>query len=519
MHRDDHLSRVHEHSHPFDLIIIGGGASGLGTALDAATRGLDVLLLEATDFGKGTSSRSTKLIHGGVRYLQQGNLSLVRESLHERSRLMHNASHVVHPLEFILPCRSRFESWYYGLGMKLYDWLADKNEFQPSRKLSRDAVIAKLPAISPNDLFAGISYFDGQFDDARLLVSLAQTAAQSGATIVNAARVTELTKSSGRITGVVFRDEETQDELHVRGQCVVNTTGPFCDSIRRLDDSDCRPLVAASQGIHLVLPEHFFPGSTALIVPRTSDGRVMFIIPWHRHVLLGTTDTPVSLAEEEPRALETEIDFLLNTAADYVKRPPSRSDCLSVFAGIRPLVKGTPNATTKSLARDHTIEISASGLITMTGGKWTTYRQMAEDCVDRVLGQIGCHYKTSQTHDLRLCGHPTKTALSGPEKPPMEDLLSERPELAQLLHAELPYQAVEVVRAVRHEWARSIEDVLARRTRALFLNARAAIAAGPLVAKLMAEELGRDTLWQSDQIQQFQHTASKFIVCHDAPSS
>lgn len=522
MHRDDHLARIVGRRDPFDLVVIGGGASGLGTALDAATRGLDVALLEATDFGKGTSSRSTKLIHGGVRYLQQGNLSLVRESLHERTRLLNNAPHLVHPLEFILPCRSRWESCYYGLGMKLYDWLAGKSAFKSARGLTRQTVLGKLPGLRDQRLFAGIAYYDGQFDDSRLLVSLAQTAAEAGATLLNAARVTELIQSAGRLEQIVFRDEETQALHAVRGRCFVNATGPFCDNLRQLDQPECRRLVAASQGIHLVLPPSFFPGTTALIVPKTSDGRVMFVIPWHGHVLLGTTDTPIPAACEEPQALEEEIEFLLKTAGEYLIRAPGRSDCLSVFVGIRPLVNAQGGGATKALSRDHTIEVSGSGLITLTGGKWTTYRQMAEDCVDRVIKTLGVVPRPSQTHSLRLRGAPVNGgqqwggsadhgSVYGVDQQRIDALVVERPELSRQLHRALPYRAVEVVWAVRHEWARTVEDVLARRTRALFLNATAAIAMAPDVAQLMALELGRDSAWCAQQVTSFNEIAAKYF--------
>jgi glycerol-3-phosphate dehydrogenase len=517
-HRDEHLARALDRSEPWDLIIIGGGASGVGAALDAAVRGLSVVLLEATDFGKGTSSRSTKLIHGGVRYLQQGNVSLVRESLCERSRLLRNAPHLVHPLEFILPCRSLTEAAFYGLGMKLYDLLGQGREFKGSRRLSKSQVLSKMPALSPTHLNSGISYFDGQFDDSRLLISMVQTAAEKGAALINGARVLELTRHGSKLDGLSFRDEETGNVHLLRGKCVINATGPFCDVIRRLDRPNAKPLVSASQGIHLVLPKSFFPGETALIVPKTRDGRVMFIIPWHEHVLLGTTDTPIPSATEEPRAMDDEVQFLLDTAAEYLRTRPSRSDCLSVFAGIRPLVTGNQGKSTASLSRDHTIEISPSGLVTMTGGKWTTYRQMAEDCIDRAIESTGFTSRPSSTHEMRLHGSPSETTgiansrfqVYGTDGPFIEELIAERPELGARLHSGLSLCGAEVVWAIRNEWARTIEDVLARRNRALFLNARAAIEMAPTVARLLAEELGRDLEWQSAQILAFESIAKNF---------
>ena len=519
--RDRHLKSAVNRTDPWDLIIIGGGASGVGCALDAVTRGLSVLLLEGTDFGKGTSSRSTKLIHGGVRYLRQGNFSLVRESLRERTRLLRNAPHLVHPIEFILPCRSLMEIGYYSLGMNVYDWLASSPEFHRSKRLSKEQVLSKQINLSPNNLSGGISYFDGQFDDSRLLINLVQTAAEKGAILVNAARVIDLTKNrSGKIEGVVFCEEETGKTHMARGRCVLNATGPFCDFVRRLDQPDTTPLVAASQGIHLVLGKEFFPGESALIVPKTRDGRVMFIIPWHEHVLLGTTDTAIPEAREEPQALDEEIAFLLETAGEYLRKCPARDDCLSVFAGIRPLVKAQRGVSTSSLSRDHTMEVSATGLLTLTGGKWTTYRQMAEDCVDRVLKLLGRPYTPSKTHDLRLHGYPQGTqqsgsmanAVYGSDAVLLEQLVNDEPSLGQRLHPDLPIRGAEVVWAIRHEWARTIEDVLARRTRALFLNAHAAMEMAPMVVRLLASELDRDDTWQAAQLASFQQTASIYML-------
>ena len=520
-HRDEHLAVALNRTEPWDIIIIGGGASGVGAALDAAVRGLSVVLLEATDFGKGTSSRSTKLIHGGVRYLRQGNVSLVRESLRERSRLLRNAPHLVHPLEFILPCRNLIETIVYWIGMKLYDWLGQGRGFHRSKTLSKSQVLSKLPALSPLNLSAGISYYDGQFDDSRLLINMVQSAAEHGAKLINGARVLELSRNNRtRLDGLTFRDEETGNVHQLRAKCVINATGPFCDSIRKLDQPNAKPLVATSQGIHLVLPQLFFPGDTALIVPKTRDGRVMFIIPWHNHVLLGTTDTSIPTAIEEPRAIDDEIDFLLNTAAEYLLSRPSRDDCLSVFAGIRPLVTGSQGKSTASLSRDHTIEVSPTGLITITGGKWTTYRQMAEDCIDRAIESSGFTSRPSMTHELRLHGCPADSPAASPARfqsfgtdaSLIEKMIDDQVELGEQLHPDLPIRAAEVVWAVRNEWARTVEDVLARRTRALFLNARVAITMAPEVARWMAKELNRDATWQSTQIQAFEQIAKNYVL-------
>jgi glycerol-3-phosphate dehydrogenase len=512
--RDRHLDAAVERTDPWDLVVVGGGASGVGAALDAASRGLSVVL-----FGKGTSSRSTKLIHGGVRYLQQGNISLVRESLRERTRLVHNAPHLVHPLEFILPCRTRWEALYYGTGMKAYDWLASSPEFPRSRRLNKSQVLEKMTTISPNQLSGGISYFDGQFDDTRLLINMVRTAADCGATLVNGATVRELLSDrSGRITGLIFRDEESGGIHRVAGRCILNATGPFCDSIRRLDQRDCRPLVAASQGIHLTLPKEFFPGAVAMIVPKTRDGRVMFIIPWHNHVLLGTTDTPIAKATEEPTPFDDEIEFLLDTAKEYLQRRPTRQDCLSVFVGIRPLVNAKAGGSTSALSRDHTIEESKNGLMTMTGGKWTTYRQMAEDCIDRVLKHLELPHRPSITHNMRIHGYfaPNSAVVEpnvyGSDAELIDRLAEQEPALGTELHRDLPIRLCQVVWAARHEWARTVEDVLARRTRALFLNARAAIQMAPAVANCLAKELGRDRDWQIAQISAFERVAQQYVV-------
>jgi glycerol-3-phosphate dehydrogenase len=518
-HRDLHLAAVLNRTEPWDIAIIGGGASGVGAALDAAARGLSVVLFEANDFGKGTSSRSTKLIHGGVRYLRQGNLSLVRESLIERSRLLRNAPHQVRSLEFILPCRGFFETVYYGTGMKLYDWLGGGQEFQGSRRLSRNQILAKMPAIEPGSLSAGISFFDGQFDDSRLLINLVQTAAEHGAKMINGARIVGLHKSDGKqLDGLKFRDEETESVHRIQAKCIVNATGPFCDSVRRMDDSKASPLVTASQGIHLVLPKSFFPGHTALIVPKTRDGRVMFIIPWNDHVLLGTTDTPIPVATVEPKAFDAEIVFLLETASEYLYAKANRSDCLSVFAGIRPLVTGGKRKSTSSLSRDHSIGVSSSGLVTMTGGKWTTYRRMAEDCVNIAMAVAGFAPRPSRTQQLRLHGCPPNDSQPsaifspyGTDGHLIERLILDQPELGAQLHLALPTRVAEVIWAVRNEWARSVEDVLARRSRALFLNAKAALEMAPSVAKWMARELGRNTGWQAAQVNAFNAIAKNFL--------
>ncbi len=467
---------------PWDMIVIGGGATGVGVAIDAASRGYDVLLLERSDFGKGTSSRSTKLVHGGVRYLEQGNISLVMEALKERGTLRSNAPHLVRDLGFIVPNYDWWETPFYGFGLKVYNLLAGKYGFGASRILSRDETIERLPTIQTEGLRGGVIYFDGQFDDTRLLINMAQTAVDQGATLLNYVPVTGLLKDGdGFVNGVATAEWEA------RAKVVINATGAFCDTLRMQAEADAKPMIAASQGVHLVFDRSFLPGDSAIMVPHTSDGRVMFAIPWHGHTLVGTTDTPIAQATEEPVAQPQEIDFILQTAGEYLARVPSRADVLSVFTGIRPLVKAGEGSNTAALSRDHTIQIDKSGLLTITGGKWTTYRHMAEDCVNQAATLGTLPERQCVTKTLNIHGYHSNAAKFGA----LAVYGSDAPAIQQLegseerLHPDLPYTAAEVRFAVREECAQTVEDVLARRTRALFLNARAALAMAPRVAELM----------------------------------
>jgi glycerol-3-phosphate dehydrogenase len=492
--RAEQHRRLEDHHEAWDLVVIGGGATGAGVAIDAASRGYSVLLLERHDFGKGTSSRSTKLVHGGVRYLEQGNVSLVMEALKERGLLLQNAPHLVRNLGFVVPTYDWWESPFYGIGLKLYNLLAGKYGFGTSRILSKEETLERLPTINTEGLRGGVIYFDGQFDDARLLIDLMTTAWEQGATLLNYAPVIDLVKDSeGFVDGVRFRDLETGEEREVLAKAVVNATGPFADGLRRLADPKAEPMIAASQGVHLVFDSSFLPGDSAIMVPHTSDGRVMFAIPWHGHTLVGTTDTPVAEATAEPVAQEQEIDFILHTASLYLARKPTRADILSIFAGIRPLVKSDGTANTAALSRGHVIRIEDSGMITICGGKWTTYRHMAEDCVNQAATLARLPDRACVTANLKIF------------KP--ADLPA-----SELLHTELPYTEAEVRRAVRDEMARTVEDVLARRTRALFLNARAAIAIAERVAVLMATELARDDVWVREQVEDFRLTAASYLA-------
>jgi glycerol-3-phosphate dehydrogenase len=504
MNRTEMLGRVRTRGKIWDFIVIGGGATGVGCAVDAASRGFDVLLLEQSDFGKGTSSRSTKLVHGGVRYLAQGNLALVREALKERGILLENAPHIVQKMAFIVPCYSVWDKFFYGAGLKVYDFLSGKYSFGKSKILSKKETIERLANVKRENLRGGVVYFDGQFDDTRLLINLAQTACARGAALLNYARVSEITKDAGgKIDGVKFEDAETGEEFRVKGKIVINATGAFCDAVRKLSDENSKNIIAPSQGIHLVFSKEFLPLESALMIPKTSDGRVLFAIPWHDKTLIGTTDTPVEKIELEPKALEKEIEFILKTAANYLAKPPRREDILSVFVGIRPLVKSENTKNTAALSRDHTIEIDSSNLLTITGGKWTTYRRMAEDAVNQAVKIAGLTEKSCVTESLKIYGADTTI---------IRKLIEENPEPAEKIHASLPYRKAEIIRAIRDEMAQTVEDILARRTRALFLNARAAIEIAPQIARVMADELGKDESWIQTQIEEFNETAEKYFV-------
>ena len=519
MRREDMLRNLRnraQQNKPWDIAVIGGGATGMGVAVDAAARGLDVVLLEAHDFGKGTSSRSTKLVHGGVRYLEQGNISLVMSALKERGLLRQNAPHLVHDLAFVVPNYSWWEAPFYGIGLKLYDMLAGKYGFGPSRLLSPEETLAKLPGLEPEELRGGVVYYDGQFDDARLLIHLAMTAADHGATVLNYCPAIALSRGAdGYINGLTARDTESGEEFNIPASIVVNATGVFTDSVRRLADPAAETLVVTSQGIHLVFDRSFLKGDTALMVPRTSDGRVLFVIPWHDHAVAGTTDTPVDAPSLEPRALDEEIEFILETASRYFTRPPTRADVLAVYVGLRPLVKG--EGKTSTLSRDHVIHVDTSGLLTITGGKWTTYRHMAEDCVDHAITLGRLRDEPCPTRNLHIHGYLEDSAslgsldVYGSDAAQIRDLAADKTLAAQLDPA-LPYIAAEVVWAAREEMARSVEDVLARRTRALFLNAGAAIAMAPAVAALLAAELGHDAAWADAQVAAFRDLAHQYKV-------
>lgn len=502
----------------WDIIVIGGGATGLGVAVDAASRGYSVLLLEQSDFAKGTSSRSTKLVHGGVRYLAQGNIKLVYEALHERGILLNNAAHLVKKQHFIIPCYTHWSVLKYFTGLKLYDWLAGRHSFGKSAYLNKEKVTTLLPGINTKGLVGGIQYFDGQFDDARLAINLAQTSAEKGGVLLNYVKVKNLLKEQNKITGVMAMDMESNKEYYLPAKVVINATGVFVDDILQMDMPEKKPLVKPSQGIHLVFNKSVLKSESALMIPKTSDGRVLFAIPWHEHVLIGTTDTPLHENSLEPHALEQEINFILDNVKQYWATAPTRKDVLSVFAGLRPLAapqKETGN--TKEISRDHKLMVSDSGLITITGGKWTTYRKMAEDTVNRavVVGQLSSVVSTTKKEaihgNVHLAGD-DHLNVYGTDADKIRALIAGNASLSKKLVEQLPNTEAEVIWAVRNEMARTVEDVLARRMRILFLDAVAAIKAAPRVAAIMAAELNYSAAWEQAQVAAFSSMAKGYLL-------
>lgn len=502
----------------WDMIVIGGGATGLGTALDAATRGLKTLLLEQADFAKGTSSRSTKLAHGGVRYLAQGDIKLVKHALQERGRMERNARHLVHKEEFIIPCYSWFSVIKYLTGLMLYDWLAGNLSFGKSKFLSRKETLNRIPGIKSEDLKGSISYFDGTFDDARLAINIAQTAKEHGAILCNYTRVTALNKNSNNhVIGLEVTDSLTKEKAQLRAKVIINATGIFVDDILKMNNSYAQPLVRPSQGVHIVLNKQFLNSESALMIPKTSDGRVLFAVPWHQHLLVGTTDTPLDEHSLEPRALKEEVNFILNTAGDYLTKKPAEKDILSVFSGLRPLaaLSGKDKNSTKEISRDHKLVISASGLITITGGKWTTYRRMAEEAVDLAVQQAQLKAKPCLTKNLKIHGCTDIRKgdfldVYGSDRFAIEQLVKQHPILAEKLHPDFPYIDAEVVWAARNEMAETVEDILSRRLRVLFIDALAAKDMAPRVASLLAETFNRDQNWIAAQIEQFNTLADGY---------
>jgi glycerol-3-phosphate dehydrogenase len=521
VNREVAIQAISDRSQVWDCLVIGGGATGLGTALEAASRGYQVLLVERYDFAKGTSSRSTKLVHGGVRYLEQGNIGLVRGALHERGLLLRNAAHLAHPLQFIIPAYHYWEMPFYGVGLKVYDALSGSLSLGKSRVLSRKKVVSQLPNVEASGLKGGIAYFDGQFDDSRLAISLLRTIQDQGGFVANYTEVVSLTKEGDKLCGAVIRDTETGEEHSVRAKMIINATGVFSDAIRDLDDPQAVDIIAVAQGSHLVLPQKFLESKSALMVPKTSDGRVLFAIPWHDRLVVGTTDFGVPKPEEEPWIQRHEIDFILSEAAKYLAEDPAESDVLACYTGLRPLVKASGSKSTAALSRDHTVLISKSGLVTITGGKWTTYRHMGEDCLNHAEEVAGFEHRPSKTAELHLHGHsaapeiftaPEHLAVYGTDRKNIEETAKSGAKVGERLHPRLPYLVAEAKWAIDREMARTVEDILSRRTRALLLDSKAAVEAAPLVARLLAEKLSRDAEWEAKQVQQFSELAKHYSL-------
>lgn len=522
MRRNDHINKIADKSIIWDFVVVGGGATGLGAAVDAASRGFKVVLLEQADFTKATSSRSTKLVHGGVRYLAQGDVGLVVEALRERGLMRKNAPHLVKDQRFIIGNYKWWEKPFYTIGLTVYDILAGKRGLGRSLPMSKKAVVKEIPQIALDKLKGGVVYHDGQFDDSRMGINLMQTAVEQGAIVANYVKVKNLIKNeSGKISGVEIFDELGGKQYTLRTKMVINATGIFVDDLMKMDAPEKDNIVRPSQGVHLVVDKSFLGGDTAIMVPKTSDGRVMFGVPWHNKVVLGTTDTPLKEFVLEPQALEDEIEFILKTAGQYLAKKPKREDVLSVFAGLRPLAAPKNNADgtkTKEISRSHKIVISDSGLVTITGGKWTTYRDMAEDVINKSIVVANLERRECKTRELKIHGYKENVDRSnfsyvyGSDVDHIQRLQKEDATLADKLHPDYDYTAAEVVWAVREEMALTVEDVLARRLRALFLDARAAIDMASKVAAIMAKDLNKDTDWEKGQVSEFIDLAQHYLL-------
>ncbi|MBN2424693.1 MAG: glycerol-3-phosphate dehydrogenase/oxidase [Calditrichaceae bacterium] len=516
MRRNDMITRIEEKT-VWDVLIIGGGATGTGIAVDAASRGYKTLLLEKGDFAQGTSSRSTKLVHGGVRYLQQGNITLVLEALRERGIMRRNAPHLVFDIPFVIPNYDWWEGPFYGIGLKLYDMLAGKAGFGKSEIISKDETIRRIPTVEENGLNGGVIYYDGQFDDSRLVINLAKTAFSQGAVLINYMPVTGLIKRNELIKGVLALDTETGKEYKLDAKVVINASGPFTDSIRKMDNKRCTGMISPSRGVHMVLDKEFLPANSAIMVPHTDDGRVLFAIPWYDKVVVGTTETPLNEPEAEPVPDRSEIEFLLEHTARYLAKDPSAKDILSVFAGVRPLVSDPKAENTAVISREHVVNISKSGLVTIAGGKWTTYRKMAEDTLDQAIMVGDLEFTPCVTENLQIHGyhnHPEQynnLACYGSDATNIQNLIRTNVDYNHPIHPDLNEITGEIIWAVNEEMARTVEDFLARRRRSLVLNARASMEAAPKVADIMMKELGRDKTWAKEQVLNFNRLAEKYI--------
>lgn len=517
MGRVDNIERLE--GKVWDIAIIGGGASGLGVALDALSRGLTVLLVEKADFAKGTSSRSTKLLHGGVRYLAQGDIALVMEALKERGIIMKNAPHVSQKQSFVIPVYSFFDKLKYGAGLKVYDLMAGNFKIGWSQIISKEETLQKLPTINPKGLKGGVRYYDGQFDDARLALNIAQTCEEMGGNILNYMKVAALTKDEeGNVNGLSLKDMITKQNYEIKARTIVNATGVFADKVLKMDNLKAKKTLRPSQGAHIVLDLSFLGGKDALMIPKTSDGRVLFGIPWHGKLIVGTTDTIRKNPKNEPAPLAREIDFILETCGGYMAKKPRKEDILSIFAGMRPLAApAEEGATTKEISRSHKVTISESNLVSIIGGKWTTFRKMGEDTVDAIEKLQGLNLQNSRSSEIKIHGFSNDAAhdhfsIYGSDADNIKKIILAQPELGDTLYPKYPYTKAEVVWMVRAEMALKVEDVLARRFRILFLDARAATEIAPLVAEIMAEELHMDKEWIANETHDFIQLAQKYIL-------
>ena len=502
----------------WDIIVIGGGATGLGVALDGASRGYKTLLLEQSDFAKATSSRSTKLVHGGVRYMAQGDLLLVMEALHERGLMLKNAPHLTFNQEFVIPVYTLWDAFLYTVGLKFYDLLAGHLSMGRSYFINREKTIARLPLLISKGLKGGVVYHDGQFDDSRMALALAKSCVERGGMVLNYIKVTGLLKNeTGRINGVSAKELVSGEEFNLKAKLIINATGVFADEIARMDNPQSKPTLRPSQGVHIVLDKSFLQSNSAIMIPKTSDGRVLFAIPWYDKVVVGTTDTPLDAISLEPVALEKEINFILRTAELYLVKPPGREDILCIFAGLRPLAANPENpASTREVSRRHKITLSPSGLLSIIGGKWTTYRRMAEETIDKGIKAGFLENRKCVTSDLKLITLPINISsgrlhIYGDSAFEIERMINENPGLGIPIDPRLPYTKAEIIWICRNEMPLTIEDVLSRRTRALLLNARASVEIATEVAFLMAKELGFDMEWQNEQIESYSQLVKNYI--------
>jgi glycerol-3-phosphate dehydrogenase len=519
MNREQIIRELYkEQGGKWDIIIIGGGATGLGIALDAVSRGYKTLLLEKSDFAGGTSSRSTKLVHGGVRYLAQGDLLLVMEALHERGLILKNAPHLTSDQEFVIPVYTIRDAILYTVGLKFYDLLAGRLSLGKSYFLSREKTLSRLPLIRSEGLKGGVVYHDGLFDDARMAITLAKACIDRRALVLNYFNVNGLIKDeNGRISGVVVKDMFAGKEISLYANLIINATGVFADDIIRMDNPSAKPGIRPSQGVHLVLDKSFLESSSAVMIPKTDDGRVLFAIPWYDKIVVGTTDTRLDKISSEPVALQEEIDFILETSGKYLNKPPKREDILSIFAGLRPLAANPGDPTkTKEISRRHKIILSPSGLLTITGGKWTTYRIMAEETIDKAIKAGILEKRKCVTAALKLGpavnkGETARFHIYGDQSADIENIISKDPDLGIQIDSRLPYTRAEIIWICRNEMPVKIEDVLTRRTRSLLLDARASLAIAPVVAGIMALEMGYDNKWQERQIQEYNELVLRYI--------